>query len=298
MKSVTNKDAKIIYSRYWYKNMSLEVFPTIYVDEYWEYTIDLFNLREDWEWFLKVFNEEFESAEQYMEETNKILIELKEEYLTSDVSSKISSVHIKKFNFKNICVYDISDGEYWKIDLTKASNQFFNYIGAVQPNKTYEEVIFGLTNSYLLRTSKVLRTQLLYTLESLFMSQIYDTYDGILYKLIKSKELKDKIKPEHIIGRCGDALFISKEVYLSEGDYSINDVNVHITSTLIKSVKYKDKTIKYVDTGSSTLFYKSTYELASIDDYLCIMKAIKNQQPNQIDLTVGCEEQIFYIMDY
>ena len=34
MNTITNKDAKMIYAKYWHKNMSMEMFPTIYIDKY------------------------------------------------------------------------------------------------------------------------------------------------------------------------------------------------------------------------------------------------------------------------
>ena len=72
MNTITNKDAKMIYAKYWYKNMKMEMFPTIYIDKYWDYTINLFELNDDWNWFLERFNEEFKSAKEYIEESEKV----------------------------------------------------------------------------------------------------------------------------------------------------------------------------------------------------------------------------------
>ena len=72
MNTITNKDAKMIYAKYWHKNMSMEMFPTIYIDKYWDYTINLFELNDDWNWFLERFNEEFKSAKEYIEESERV----------------------------------------------------------------------------------------------------------------------------------------------------------------------------------------------------------------------------------
>ena len=60
-----------------------------------------------------------------------------------------------------------------------------------------------------------------------------------------------------------------------------------------------NKDAKWLDTGKATnLFYKNNYpQYVFTDEYLCLMKTIKNQQLNQIDKTVSFEDKICFIMD-
>jgi len=297
---VTNKDAKIIYSKYWFKNMSLEMFPTIYVDEYWEYTIDLFNLREDWEWFLEQFNNEFSSAREYIEESERIKDVLEERFFTSDITDKLNSYKMDKRHFAFKYTYDFPDGEYWVIDLDSAFNQTLEYLGVIQPGVSYQSVVEETTKSKLLCKSKVLRIQLYYRLKVPFKNIMYNVCDKLLYNLSQTPEFQSKINFEDIIGICGDSLYIPKnKVNLVEGDYEISGIKFHIRNKRIKSIIYKGETIKWLETDTVNFFYKNNYpQYVSTDEYLCLMKTIKNQQINQLDLTVGFEEQIFYVNDY
>lgn len=295
---ITNKDAKIIYSKYWYKNINSEMFPTIYIDEYWDYTIDLFNLRDDWETFLNTFNEEFDSAKQYIEESNKIVGTLIDKLFVPDVTQKINSYIPNENTFPQKRVYDLPDGEYWKIDLHKAFNQCLKYIGVFKDGLEYDDAINDLTKSTLLKKSKTLRFQMYDSLHLYNLYNLYNICDTLLHTVIKSSKLNKKIKVKDVIGISGDCIYISKnEIDLNEGDFVFNKISVNIDSCTIKSVLYKGMTIKYMDKNSITYFYKGTNSILSLDEYLCVMKTIKNQQPNQIDLTVGYEDQVFYTLD-
>ena len=299
MNKVTNKDAKIIYSKYWHKNMGFESFPTIYIDEYWEYTIDLFSLRENWEWFLKKFNEEFHSAREYIEESERVKDILIEKYCTSDANEKLKNYVIKDYHFPLKNTYDIPDGEYWVIDLKEAFNQALYYVDTVNPGVTYDGVIKEATSSELIQMSKVLRVQMYYKLKNPFKNIMYHICDEILYNLSQDSEFKNMVHYDDIICICGDSLYIPVEKStLKEGDYEMSGISFHVKKKHIMSVQYKGETIKWLETNSVNFFYRNNYpQYVSIDEYLCLMKTIKNQQPNQIDLTVGFEEQIFYVMD-
>jgi len=292
---ITNKDAKIIYAKYWYKNLNTEMFPTIYIDDYWEYTIDLFNLRDDWETFLDTFKKEFDSAKQYIEESNKITNELTKKLFIPDAIDKVNSFIPTKANFVQKNFYDLPDGDYWGIDLHMAFNQVMNYIGVLNKDVTYESIVNSMTDSTLLKSSKFLRINFYNGLDIKKNGILFSVYDTLLYKAIQGIKV---INFDDIIGIGGDCIHIPKnKSKLKEGDYIFNDVSVHIDSHIVKSIHYKDNIVKYLDTGTITkLFYKPNYSI-SFDYYLCIMKTIKNQQPNQIDLTVGYEDQIFYTLD-
>ena len=295
---VTNKDAKIIYTRYQYKRLQTLMFPTIYIDKYWDYTIDLFNLKKDWETFLDTFNKEFSSAKQYIEESNRVLNILYENLFVPDISQKVDSYKVGEPKFKRTSQYELPDGEYWTIDLRYAENQVLKYLDLFKPNVTYDSVINDVTSSTLLRSSKMLRLALYEMLHISKRSVLYYIYSVLLYNVLESTELKDIINiKENVLGITGDCLYITNNVDLSEGDFTINDIGVHIRKTVVKSIKYKNSIVKYTDKGGLTTFYKDTYNTISADEYLCVMKASKNQQPNEIDLTVGFEEEIFYVMN-
>jgi len=299
MNKVTNKDAKLIYSKYWFKNMAFERFPTIYIDEYWEYSIDLFNLREDWEWFLERFNKEFSSAREYLEDVERVKDVLMEEFCTSDINEKLGSYKISEYHFPLKNTYEIPEGDYWVVDLIKAFNQTLKYVDVIRPGVTYEEILEKATKSELLKNSKVLRFQLYYRFKVPFKAIMYNICDRLLYNLTLSQEFQKKINTADIICICGDSLYIPREkADLVEGDYEINGIGFHIRKKSVKSVMYKGEKIKWLETGKTNYFYKNKYpQYVSTDEYLCLMKTIKNQQPNQMDLTVGFEEQIFYVMD-
>lgn len=292
---ITNKDAKIIYAKYWYKNLNTEMFPTIYIDDYWEYTIDLFNLRNDWEIFLGTFKKEFDSAKQYIEKSNKITNELTKKLFIPDAIDKVNSFIPPKANFVQKNFYDLPDGDYWGIDLHMAFNQVMNYIGVLNKDVTYESIVNSMTDSTLLKSSKFLRINFYNGLDIKKNGILFAVYDTLLYKAIQGI---NTIKFEDIIGIGGDCIHILKnKSRLKEGDYIFNDVSIHIDSHIVKSIHYKDNIVKYLDTGTITKFFYKPNCSISFDDYLCIMKVIKNQQPNQIDLTVGYEDQIFYTLD-
>lgn len=300
MKMVTNKDAKMIYSKYWFKHMSLEMFPTIYIDEYWEYTIDLFNLRDDWEWFLKVFNKEFSSAKEYIEESERVKDEIMNNFYTYDIKEKLLSYKIDNYHFPFKNIYDIPEGVYWVIDLVGAFNLALKYLDVIKPGTTYDNVLEKVTKSELLKKSKVLRVQSYYKLDAPFKRILYNVCDKILYQMTQTKEFNEKVNSQDIVAICGDSLYIpiSKNVELVEGDCTIGNVCVHVKKMEIKSVMFNGEKIKWLNTNSTCFFYKNNYpQYVSTDEYLCLMKTIKNQQLNQIDKTVGYEEEIFYVMD-
>ena len=162
MNTITNKDAKMIYAKYWHKNMSMEMFPTIYIDKYWDYTINLFELNDDWNWFLERFNEEFKSAKEYIEESERVKDILLDNFCTSDINEKLMAYHIDNYNFVFKNTYDIPEDEYWVIDLKEAFNQTLEYLNVIQPGVTFKSVLNSATKSELLRNSKILRFQLYY----------------------------------------------------------------------------------------------------------------------------------------
>ena len=99
-----DKDAKIIYSRYWFKNLKFEMYPIIYIDEYWDYTIDAFNLREDWEWFLDTFNKEFNSAREYVEEADRVINIINRDYFIPDIANFLDNYKPEERHFKKITI--------------------------------------------------------------------------------------------------------------------------------------------------------------------------------------------------
>lgn len=301
MNTITNKDAKMIYSKYWYKNMGMEMFPTIYIDKYWDYTINLFELNDDWNWFLERFNEEFKSAKEYIEESEKVKDILLDNFCTSDINEKLMEYHIDNYNFIFKNTYDIPEDEYWVIDLKEAFNQTLEYLNVIQPGVTFKSVLNSATKSELLRNSKILRFQLYYKFKFSFKSILYSVCDKLLYKLSQSNDFKNMVHFEDIYCIHGDSIYIStsKKTNLVIGDIIVDGISVHIRKQKVKSIIYKNQKIKWLDTGNATnLFYKNNYpQYVSTDEYLCLMKTIKNQQLNQIDKTVGFEDEIFFIMD-
>ena len=123
---------------------------------------------------------------------------------------------------------------------------------------------------------------------------IYDICDTLVYKVSQSLG----IDVNDVIGIHGDCIYIPiDKLTLTEGDYVINGISVHIIKQSIKSLIYKGNRINYQESDKLHFFHKNSHQILDVNEYLSVLKCIKNQQPNQIDLTVGYEENLFYVMD-
>ena len=252
MNTITNKDAKMIYAKYWHKNMSMEMFPTIYIDKYWDYTINLFELNDDWNWFLERFNEEFKSAKEYIEESERVKGILLDNFCTSDINEKLMEYHIDNYNFVFKNTYDIPEDEYWVIDLKEAFNQTLEYLNVIQPGVTFKSVLNSATKSELLRNSKILRFQLYYKFKIPFKNILYSVCDKILYKLSQSNDFKNMVRilgvfldnAIHASADMGDKAYVKVTLTMKDDDLCIsikNKFNGTIDVEKIDKVGYSTK---------------------------------------------------------
>ena len=125
---ITNIDAKKAFLQF----VEIRTIPQIYIDEYWDYYIDEYNLQETWNTFLQTFIEEKFTYELFAKEYFRLIDEA-----LKYIASKWNKETEQKYNElitsieQKIPVIDLGnlpDGRYIDVDLHLAADMSFKYL--------------------------------------------------------------------------------------------------------------------------------------------------------------------------
>lgn len=288
----TDFDAKKAFSNYHYKNLSDKEFPVIYIDEYWEYYIDMFGLRDAWDDFLPTFKKEFPGGYlQFEQEVDYVIQNVYRDYFTPDANEKLQEEYMKRHPYK-IPIGDTHNisGKFIKVDLHCASGTIAKYIGITQGD--YNEIIGKYTQSSIIKNSKIVRYKVYKELKNDY--QLTAMYEELLMKVYNNTDLnKYSIAVHHM-----DALFLNcPDDEIPEGDYVCEDIPYSVSCVEIKHIKFGDRNISYFDHMLPIVYKYDIDKWMPFEYYPMIWKKIHNQPLNEKDLVVGYENQIFFKLD-
>ena len=219
--NISDWDAKKAFTtKYLYQNNYI---PQIYIDDYWNYYIEEYNLTQVWDNFLKQFKDDNLTYTSYMDEYNRLLDEVPKLFTIESDKNKIVDIIDKRLSTKENSVisyieglYTLPEGNYITVDIHSAFDEALKYIGVFNPSYISTNDIINNTSKYsIFNGNKKLRIDIYYHLFDVFTTkEIFKIYCEILLENIykSDQKLKD-IKELTLIGKTqGDSYF-----------YKIND---------------------------------------------------------------------------
>ena len=309
MKSISNFQAKKAYTKY-----VMEFVPPLYIDEYWDYYIQLYDLKDDWNRFLEYFIKEKFTYVSFYEEYIRILTET-----INIISSLWGENQIQKYNeliqsitpqMPLIDVKTIPDGRYLNVDIHNAVDTALKYIGLWNDTYTGTYDIFKmLSNYHIFDNMKRLKFNVN---DNMVEKQdyIYSLYSNVLLeKIYQSDHHKIRYLNENyeLFGKSyGDSYFykltddeIPQNIL---GDFNCGDISIHIDIFDSKSIdvfgnKLKLNIIRNQQGKISTLGLYNAKRKANISLYPFAMKLATGEELNEKDLAIGYEDQIFFHFD-
>lgn len=315
--NMSDWDAKKAFTtKYLYQNNYI---PQIYIDDYWNYYIEEYNLTQVWDNFLKQFKDDNLTYTSYMDEYNRLLDEVPKLFTIESDKNKIVDIIDKRLSTKENSVisyieglYTLPEGNYISVDIHSAFDEALKYIGVFNPSYISTNDIINNTSKYsIFNGNKKLRIDIYYHLFDVFTTkEIFKIYCEILLENIykSDQKLKD-IKELTLIGKTqGDSYFykINDNYDVTEilGEYEYNNIKYHIDYWTFKDIimfneKYKccfelDKNNKL---QSLYLYNVNGHRVANPFLTHLALKLFTGGELNEKDLAIGYEDQIFFHWD-
>ena len=309
---MTNWDAKKAFSEF----CNYEFIPCIYIDEYWDYHIELINLTKTWTKFLKEFTESGFTYESFYQEYNRICEEGSKLLLnctTAEVGSRAYEF-MQTINDDTPLVKakDLKTGMYIYVDLHNAIDESLKYIGAYNPNfnNTYD-IIKSLTPYKIFHNMKRLRVSIYYytfAKDRTSYNKLFRIMNGILLTNLHNSSNPDILeirKHSKLLSKTpGDTLIyeynpdISKDIIGEK--YTCDGFGYHILFIDIRRVSVIGKTtncIKYINEFGDRYAVYGSHDFAREEFWVPAIKSAFFGDLTEKDLAVGFEDQIFFHFD-
>lgn len=320
---VTNIDAKRAFRRHIEVH---KIIPTIYIDEYWDYYMDLYDLTDQWKEFLKDFIDSGFTYESFYSTYDTLLQQVSDvinskydkdsfiekcKSLLKDAPSTLNKVD-------SLC--NLTPGKYLYVDLRNGFDNSLRIVGLLDDKSVYD-IIREATPNKIFYNKKKIRFDVyhtclpcidfkdyLYSLESeILLEKIYNQNDPTIEYLNNHFELIGKTNGDAVIYKLnGD-----EDLKNILGDYSYNGIQYHTETLTVSDItmfgnKYRylinrDKNGKqvnhiiYSDINPDVHIMKS--KLLNISLYPFALKLATGEELNEKDLAVGYEDQIFFHFD-
>ena len=151
--NMSDWDAKKAFTtKYLYQNNYI---PQIYIDDYWNYYIEEYNLTQVWDNFLKQFKDDNLTYTSYMDEYNRLLDEVPKLFTIESDKNKIVDIIDKRLSTKENSVisyieglYTLPEGNYITVDIHSAFDEALKYIGVFNPSYISTNDIINNTSKY------------------------------------------------------------------------------------------------------------------------------------------------------
>lgn len=309
---ISNLDAKKVYSKYLDCGKTI---PPVYIDEYWDYYINIYDRKNHWETFLKVFQNDGLTYETFGEEHNNLANNVSKKIITVSLSDLVHKCRdiVKSLeantDIPTIEKFDLSDSTYLQIDMHNAFDEALKYLGVY--NSAYENtyaVINDSTKYESFHNQKRIRMGLYCGLFTPCFNDLYSIVDFLVNQIYKSEDpkLKEFTQTLPFVGKIhGDSY-----LYKLEGpvppeifdEYKCGDIGYHVN--ILES-----KTLNMLGQDYKCLISKNEHNeieritLANKGIQVCpymypfLYKLIYNKELNEKDLAFGYDDQIFFHFD-
>ena len=306
---ITNRDAKKIFAEF----IAWEFIPSIYIDEYWDYYINLYNLNSTWESFLKQFTKDGFTYRIFLDEYNNILNNTGDT-LKDIFTSKLHLLNELNFtdNMPHTKFKDQDEGDYIYVDLHNAFDLALKKIGVFDEYKDTYDVINKFTKYDIFKNIKILRVDIYW---KFFTNRTYATIKKIVNQIVLEELyfsdapiLRQIDNTFQFIGKGSMDAFIYKIPEGADpksviGDYTYNDIPFSIDVLKSRDIqmfgkKFKVNTIMNKDDNPVHIMLWCDDGLRKkIAPYPFAYKMSLGKELDEKDLAVGYDDQIFFHFD-
>ena len=294
-------------------NYPLET-PSILLDEYWEYYMDLFGQTEKYEKFRQDWLKEgFKTYKDFMDEYNNIINSIRFDDIFKHPKDDILKIIESAVDRKPwMPVIDNDDyinlqGRYLQVDLHHAFDTVFCVLGLYKDKyKSMNDVINAYTNHKIFVDLKLCRLNTYIRLGIANLESLFEMCGNLLKKVFESnhpiiKELNEKY-PERLLSHGDMYLYkIGENDDVSHiiGDYEVDGIEFSIRCMEYKHISVFDSTyLTTIDPDKKLIDYniaKNKFGYGAIS-LICpiLLKLARNEQPTEKDLVIGYEDTIFF----
>ena len=291
------------------------IIPVIFIDDYWDYYMKLFNLESKYE----LFKEQYKSAGFQ----NCMDFKRNWQQIVNDVVERLQGNQPKDNNHKQIrefasnirhgwkvdLLHTCPDGKYAKIDIHSAWDVVLKTVGVW--NNEYNstmDIINDVSKYDIFKNQKLLRMN---SYDKTLFEVLNDCHQiSAQYLLKKIRESQHPIIQKlnatykTVIHTSGDMYMYKVDEFCGddiEGDYEIDGIPFNISLYNAKTIfilgqkikvikKMNDDVIDYnIGYMKSGNLYPELFPLA--------LSLYNDRTPNKYDLAIGCEDQIYFYLN-
>lgn len=286
--------------------------PPLYIDEYWNNSIELIGEKERWEKFLCDFKKSGLTFTSYKEE----LIRMADEYdkyiikninQPGDIFEQISQVDSEIINddFLRISKELPVAGKYICIDIHSAWDTVLKKADLLNESFDTSEIIKKITPHDVFYSKDTRLWMYRFTInnhrnipESLFnictvliLKELFNSDEPVIKYLNENYEF---------VGGRGDSILYKinddKDYKNLLGDYKYKDISYHITEEIINDIEVFGKPYRGVICDNKIYsIYNFAAQTKNVHPYF--VKKLLNQEITDLDRAVGYEDEIFFFID-
>lgn len=306
---MTDWDVKKAFSKY--SNFN-GYFPLIYIDDYWNYYIDSFGLKESYENFRELFKKEFKGFGEFRNTMTETIKNTSRKLFNTNRSEALiilqdSINHIDPLNGKYDQIIYTPDGKYLQVDLHKAFDTVLKKIAIF--NNNYEsttDIIKDVTKSELIPTLKWPRILSYVGALSQQLSNCFLNCKDLLNKIYKSDhQIIQMLNQKYELTTVGGDMYLynigDDDLTNLVGDYEIDGIPFSISLYELKTVNILGQKNKLkICTSSNKIDYVIGYtDKGHIlpELFPLAISLYKGKEPNEKDLAIGYEDKIYFYLN-
>lgn len=284
-------------------------YPTIYIDEYWDYYMQIFGIKDSYINFKTLFKEEFKDYDDFRNSCYNIAKNAEKKLFNTDISSALKNLSKYSSNLPDLTtprIYDFPDGNYLIIDLHSGFDAALKTAGVFNTDyDSTKEILHSLTDKTLLWTTKQIRINTYFG----FLSHSFTCFKicaEILNKICNSnhpviQKLNQKYnKPNKCNGDCIIYNIGNDDLSDLNGDYEIDGFSINMSTCKIKTVQILNQKFKIKLQSSNKIDYNIGYSptgnlLPQL--YPLALSLFYGKEPTEKDLAIGCEDKIYFYLN-
>lgn len=285
--------------------------PPLYIDEYWDNSIELIGEKERWEKFLYDFKKSGLTFTSYKEELIRMIDEYSKHITKNlkhpgDLSAQIYQLNSEITNdkFLQLSKEVPAPGKYVSVDIHLSWDTILKKADLVNESYDSNEIIKEITPYDVFYSKDTRLWMYRHTInnqrnipESLF--NICNVL--ILKELVDSDELVIKYLNENyeLIGCRGDSILykVNDDNYKNLlGEYKYKDISYHIMEEIINDIEVFGLPYRGVIFDNKIYaIYNSTNQSKNVHPYFA--RKLLNQEITDLDRAVGYEDEIFFFIN-
>ena len=308
--SITNLDAKKAFAKF----IEDRILPQIYIDEYWDYYINEYNLNDKWDSFVKLFTNEKLTYQSFKKELDNVCINgmgiVKKLWNDKVIQNSKTLLNNTPQKIPYLERNMIPDGEYITVDIHNAVDLAHKYVGAFNEQYTSSnDIISSITPSKIFINKRVkmylydipLSPELLYPIyHKVLIEKLYQSEPKIIKHLNSNFELFCTSGGDNFLYKLPDNRNIDNIL----GDYINDDISFHIDTITFKHINIFGNKIQIAilkneknEVTNIRLYNHIHNYLINAGLYPFAYKLAIGEELNEKDLTIGYEDEIFFHFD-